>query len=280
MGEAARTVLACSVRGCGSPLVREESSWRCEHGHSFDIARSGYLNLLQPQDRRSLAAGDSRETVAARRSLLDNGFGSALREELMGIVEGLGQPRGARVLDLGCGDGHFLAAICESGGFAGWGVDLSAHAVESAARRHTGLAWIAANADRKLPFVDGAFDLVLSVDGRRPRDEIVRVLAPGGHVLVAVPAANDLIELRGSVLGEAHEITGAQRVEAEFAPLLRLVAQREVEQSRQLDRVQLAQLAAATYRCARRSEQERLARIESLAVTTSHSVLQFARSAT
>jgi len=279
MAGAEAPVLACSVRGCGRALARAERTWRCEQGHSFDVARSGYVNLLQPHDRRSLAAGDSRETVAARRALLDSGFGAALRGALLATVDTLELPRGARVVDLGCGDGHFLAAVCERRGFAGWGVDLSAHAVESAARRHPEHAWIAANADRRLPFVDGAFDLALSIDGRRPRDEFARVLAPNGRLLVAVPAANDLIELRGSVLGEAHAIEGAQRVEAELALRFRLVSRGEAAESRELDRVGLAQLAAATYRCARRSEQQRLEGIERLVVTTAHSVLLFAPSA-
>ncbi|MFM7296933.1 MAG: putative RNA methyltransferase, partial [Planctomycetota bacterium] len=63
--------LACSVRDCALPLRRESRRFVCERGHSFDIARSGYLSLLQPQDRRSLEAGDARETVDARRALLD-----------------------------------------------------------------------------------------------------------------------------------------------------------------------------------------------------------------
>ena len=81
----------CTVRGCGATIpavaaanrraARDSgvSVLRGPCGHSFDIARSGYISLLQPQDRRSLEAGDSRETAAARRELLDSGFGDALR---------------------------------------------------------------------------------------------------------------------------------------------------------------------------------------------------------
>jgi len=56
-------VLACSVRGCGLPLTRRDRALVCSAGHAFDIARSGYINLLQPQDRRSLVAGDSKTAV-------------------------------------------------------------------------------------------------------------------------------------------------------------------------------------------------------------------------
>ena len=45
-------MLACSVRGCGRPLEKNDRALVCARGHSYDIARSGYVNLLQPQDRR------------------------------------------------------------------------------------------------------------------------------------------------------------------------------------------------------------------------------------
>lgn len=275
MNASAPTFLACTVRGCAKPLARSGAAWRCEGGHSFDTARSGYLNLIQPQDRRSLDAGDARETVVARRALLDGGFGTALRDALIESVDSQALATGARVVDLGCGEGHYLGALCAHGEFVGCGIDLSAHAVDHAARRHRGLVWIAANADRRLPLLDGAFELALSIDGRRPREELARVLTPNGRLVVAIPAANDLIELRGAVLGEARAAEGVARVEAELAPQFRLLARRTAEQTRELDRTALAQLAAATYRCARRREQQALARLERLALTTAHDVLVF-----
>ncbi|MGH9695411.1 MAG: putative RNA methyltransferase, partial [Bryobacteraceae bacterium] len=45
----------------------------CARRHSFDIARSGYINLLQPQDRRSKQPGDTKAAIAARRRLHDRG---------------------------------------------------------------------------------------------------------------------------------------------------------------------------------------------------------------
>jgi 23S rRNA (guanine(745)-N(1))-methyltransferase RlmA-like protein len=42
------SMLICPVRGCHLPLMRQERRLLCERGHSFDVARSGYINLLQP----------------------------------------------------------------------------------------------------------------------------------------------------------------------------------------------------------------------------------------
>ena len=46
---------------------------------AFDVARSGYVNLLQPQDKRSKTPGDTPEAVAARRRFLDRGHADAAR---------------------------------------------------------------------------------------------------------------------------------------------------------------------------------------------------------
>ena len=57
-------MLLCPVRCCHTALVREEGRLLCPRGHSFDVARSGYINLLQPQDRRSKHPGDTSVAVA------------------------------------------------------------------------------------------------------------------------------------------------------------------------------------------------------------------------
>lgn len=60
-----RTMLICPH--CGAPLVRKDKTFCCESGHSYDIARAGYCNLLQtnkPGDH----TGDSKEMVEARRA--------------------------------------------------------------------------------------------------------------------------------------------------------------------------------------------------------------------
>lgn len=269
--------LACSVRGCGAALARDGSRWACPAGHSFDVARSGYLSLLQPQDRRSLDAGDARETVEARRALLDGGFGTALREALVALLGELGCAPGGTALELGCGDGHFLAAACEHHGLRGIGIDLSPHAVERCARRHGTHLWIAANADRVLPLLDGGIDLALSIDGRRPRDELARVLAPGAPLVVAVPAVDDLAELRTEVHGELREEERAARVERELDARFELRERRVARARIRLDREGLARLSLATYRWARSRERERLERVDTLEVTTSHDLLAFVR---
>src|SRR3982751_4816376 len=118
--------LTCPVRHCNEPLERRERSPVCPHGHSFDVARSGYANLLQPQDRRSKRPGDPPETVEARRRLLDAGYGEPL---LRAPLEEIDRPAGAAVLDVGCGEGYYLGSLARERGIEAHGIDLSAAAV-------------------------------------------------------------------------------------------------------------------------------------------------------
>jgi 23S rRNA (guanine745-N1)-methyltransferase len=66
-------MLLCAVRACHLPLVRDDRRLLCGRAHSFDVARSGYVNLLQPQDPRSRQLGDTKAAVSARRRLHDLG---------------------------------------------------------------------------------------------------------------------------------------------------------------------------------------------------------------
>src|SRR5579864_5339871 len=101
-------MLLCSVRGCRLELARDGRRMLCPRGHSFDIARSGYINLLQPQQRRARHPGDTPEAVAARRRLHDRGVTEPLRQA---VAETLALGSGSTVLDAGCGDGFYLGAI-------------------------------------------------------------------------------------------------------------------------------------------------------------------------
>src|SRR5438309_11306725 len=126
-------MLLCPVRDCRRPLLREERRLLCSLGHSFDVARSGYVNLLQPQDRRSKQPGDTAEAVAARRRLHDHGLTQPL---LKAIAEATAASSDDIVLDAGCGDGFYLGSLAPESKFAGLAIDLSTPAIEAAARRY------------------------------------------------------------------------------------------------------------------------------------------------
>jgi 23S rRNA (guanine745-N1)-methyltransferase len=220
----------------------------CSRGHAFDLARSGYANLLQPQDRRSKIPGDSRAAVEARRRLMDAGYGELLLRALLAEMEAIGLPAGAAVLDVGCGEGFYLGSIARHRGVEAHGVDLSALAVELAARRYSEAAWAVANADRSLPYATGAFDLILSIDARLHPAEMRRVLKAEGRLLVAVPAPDDLVELRAAVLGEGRLRDRLETTAGRLAADFEIEAQRTVRDRARLGPDEVRDALAATYR--------------------------------
>jgi 23S rRNA (guanine745-N1)-methyltransferase len=274
---AAWDVLACSVRGCARPLTRVEQRFVCPTGHAFDLARSGYLNLLQPQDRRSLQAGDPKATVQARLRLRERGLGAAVDEALERLAATHGVGEAAAIVELGCGTGDHLADLAGDRDRRCVGFDLSVTAIEVAARRHVVGAWSVANCDRVLPVRTASVDVVLSIDARRPRGEIARILKPDGLLLVAVPGPGDLRELRAATLEDARDLPGLTRVADEFAGSFELVAKQRTSEGLEFDAEGLHDLSLATYRNARRREDARLDTLDSLRVTIVHDVGVFRR---
>ncbi len=232
-------MLVCPVRHCRLPLVRNGRRMICSRGHSFDVARSGYINLLQPQERRSKQPGDTKAAVAARRRLHDRGINRPLLEV---IAEMLHPSASDIVLDAGCGDGFYSGALARQTGCSVHGVDISIPAIEAAAKRYPEYEWIVANADRFLPYSDSSLSLVMSITARMNAAEFRRVLRPGGRLLVALPAPDDMSELRP---------TGRDRVPRTletFAPHFHLVEQRRATTAADLDTDAVHDVLLSIYR--------------------------------
>lgn len=267
--------LSCTVRTCGKPLARRTRAWVCAAGHSYDIARSGYVNLLQPQDRRSRTAGDSKAAVAARAALFAAGAGSTVIDAVAQRALALSLTPQAVVVDLGSGSGDALGAVARACPISGVGIDLSTAAAEHAAKRFPGLTWVVANADRRVPILDRRADLVLSLHGRRNPAECARILGPSGHLLVAVPAPDDLIELRTVVQGEGVARDRTPGVMAEHEPLFTLADRVTVRETHHLERAGLIDLLRATYRGERASAAARVEALARLTVTLASELLVF-----
>jgi SAM-dependent methyltransferase len=112
---------------------------------------------------------------------------------------------GARVLDVGCGEGEFAAEAAQAGAQV-VGVDVAQTAVDRARRRHPGLDFQVVPIDGALPFEDCAFELVWASeviehvgDTARWLSEVRRVIAPGGLLLVTTPSHGRLRLLVGGI---------------------------------------------------------------------------------
>ncbi len=249
-------MLLCTVRGCHMPLTRDEHTFKCPSGHSFDVARSGYINLLQPQDRRSKDPGDTAEAVAARRRLHDR----AVTAPLLKVIDFNSDDI---VLDVGCGDGFYLGTRAGELGFDAHGTDISIPAIDAAARRYPECEWVVANADRFVPYANRSFTLVLSITARMNSKEFRRVLRDDGRLLVALAAPDDLIELRGAGRDRV-----ARTVQT-FAQDFRLVNQRRVTTTADLEADAVRDVLLSIYRPLRSQP------LEAMRVTFSLDLLLF-----
>ncbi|MEA2375332.1 MAG: hypothetical protein QOD53_1795 [Thermoleophilaceae bacterium] len=107
-------------------------------------------------------------------------------------LDGLRLPRALRILDAGCGAGMMLDELASYGEV--WGAEPNPLGL-AAARRRAGHARVVRACVEELPFATGNFDLVTCLDviEHTPDDrvslrELWRVTAPGGYLLVTVPA--------------------------------------------------------------------------------------------
>jgi 23S rRNA (guanine745-N1)-methyltransferase len=183
--------LTCPV--CGAAMSLGEGYLRCGAGHSFDVARQGYVNLLPGGARAGTA--DTAEMVRARAEFLGAGHYAGLSGRLRDLVAPY-LSSGSCVLDAGAGTGHYLAEVL-SDGAVGLALDVSKYALRQAARRDPRIGAAVWDVWRPFPVRDGAADVILDVFAPRNGPEFRRVLRPGGLLLVVTPGPDHLRELVG-----------------------------------------------------------------------------------
>lgn len=191
---------------CQKHLFISENQYRCEQGHTFDCGRSGEVNLLLPQQKRSKFPGDSKAMVAARRDFLASGVYQPIAERLAKTVMMLSSGQGTVIADAGCGEGYYLRQIqrlcypndlafqAQGGAFIGW--DISKFAAQSAAKQADFAAtWVCAG-NAAIPLNRASVDILLSAFGFAVPDEFARVVKSGGFIVVLNVGEQHLIELR------------------------------------------------------------------------------------
>ena len=184
---------------CAAPLERAAGAYRCPGGHSFDIAKEGYVHLLPPNQKHSALPGDDREMVLARREFLSEGYYQPLLNTLCSRILALSGETPA-FLDAGCGEGWYTAGVAQALRAAGRrpqiaGTDISKFALRTAARREKGAEFAVASSYR-LPLADGGVDVLLNCFSPLALEEFRRVLKPGGWFLYVVPGAEHLWEMK------------------------------------------------------------------------------------
>ncbi|MBQ9685369.1 MAG: methyltransferase domain-containing protein [Oscillospiraceae bacterium] len=180
-------MLICPV--CGEILNAGEKTLRCAHGHSFDRAKEGYVNLLR-SSRPGDSMGDDRASARSRRDFLNRGYYAPLRDALVELF----WDKSGSVLDICCGEGYYTAALGENEKLRVYGFDLSREMVRLAAKRG-GAVYFVANISA-IPILTESMDFAVHLFAPFHEGEFARVLKPGGRLYSVVPGARHLYGLK------------------------------------------------------------------------------------
>lgn len=185
-------LLICPVCGAGGAANETGKQFFC-HGsrrHSFDFAKSGYLNLCL-----AAKAGDSKEAVRARSAFLEAGYYEKLSDRVNGILAELGADS---VLDAGCGEGYYtnrMTRACKTV----FGADLSRDGVDKAAKtakREGSAAGFAVASLFELPVKSASFDAVTNLFAPCCESEFNRVLRESGYLILVGAGEQHLMGLK------------------------------------------------------------------------------------
>ena len=262
-------LLRCPV--CAGGLEEGEGVLCCGEGHSFDIARQGYVNLVP-------GPGDSAEMVEARDAFLAAGHFARLSAGV--AEEAKGTDAEGAIVDIGAGTGHHLARVLDAmQERIGLALDSSAPALRRAARSHPRALSVGADAWKPLPLKDGIAAVILSVFAPRNAAEMARVLAPGGALLAVTPTTRHLFELVGPLGLLSVPEDKADRLDEQLGAHFTLDERHSVEHAMFLNREEAAQLVRmgpSAWHVDEQTVDERLASLpDPLTVTASVTVSRY-----
>lgn len=180
-------LLSCPT--CSGGLTLGAGVLRCALGHSFDVARHGYVNLLGGPEP---AHADTAAMLAARDRVQAAGVFAPVAEVVAHLARGR-----SPALEAGAGTGYYLvAALGPDPEAVGLALDVSKPAARLCARTDARIGAVVADVWGTLPIGDRTVGVVLSIFAPRNLGEFVRVLQPDGRLIAVTPRADHLAELR------------------------------------------------------------------------------------
>ncbi len=172
----------------------------CEKGHSFNIAKKGYVNfLLKP-----VKTEYDKEMFYSRNKIITKGFFDPILEYISDWIAGKSDrahPKTMNIFDAGCGEGSHLGQIIHrlrSKGVSdlqGVGIDISKEGIWIASKDYFDIIWCVADL-ANIPFRSKQFDIILNILSPANYREFARTLKDDGFLVKVIPGSNYLKELR------------------------------------------------------------------------------------
>ncbi len=248
-------ILRCPV--CGAAVHRDAGALFCDGArrHGFDFGAAGYVNLASA---KAAGGGDDAELIRARTAFLEAGHYAPVAEAICEMLQRY-CPGGA-VLDAGCGEGYY-ANLMAAQGHRVLGIDLSKRGILHAAKcakRAQNDALFAVAGIFALPVADASLDAVVSLFAPVAEEEFLRVLRPGGVLVLAGAAPRHLYSLK-KVLYDTPYLNEKR---ADAPTEMALIAENRLSYQAPLDAAALQSLFAMTpyfYRTSRQGKERLLA---------------------
>ena len=187
------SVFICPV--CKNKMFIFPSQVKCLKGHSFDISKQGYINLLLDNSHNK-RHGDDKLMVKARTEFLNKEYYKPLKNNLCEIIGS-----GHKILDSGCGEGYYTEAISKNNEVCGF--DISKDALKVAARRCKDVSFAVASIG-DIPIEKASRDVILNVFAPDNPDEFYRVLCDNGRLITVVPMERHLYGLKSAIYDEPY----------------------------------------------------------------------------
>lgn len=261
-------ILICPV--CRERLVISGKTYVCPERHSFDIAKSGYVNLLLSKHTGKAIHGDNKLMVRARRDFLNKGFYLPLRDALCEkITTGI-------ILDAGCGEGYYTSGIKNiSPDSEIYGIDISKTAVEMASKCYKNITFATASIFN-IPVADGSCDTLVTIFSPYCSGEFRRVLKNGGNMIMVIPSENHLWELKKAVYDTPYrnEVKPYELDGFRFTDKKRITYKFLLDN--QNDIQSLFSMTPYYYRTGKQ-QQEKLSSLESLEITADFELLEYTK---
>lgn len=269
------SIFRCQV--CKKGLKKADKMLACENNHCYDLAKQGYVNLLQTQKSSAKRHGDDKIMVKSRQEFLDKGYYKPLLDAVASVVLD-NATDDMCIIDAGCGEGYYTQGIellLNSKGIYPKiaAVDISKDSLIGASRRSKSIELAVASVF-DIPVADNKIDIILNLFAPMAIDEFMRILKSGGILISVVPLERHLWNLKASIYDKPYE----NEVKVEQFNGFELVNEQKlcsnIELSSNEDITSLFMMTPYYYKTSK-SDQQKLAELQKISVETEFLILVY-----
>jgi 23S rRNA (guanine745-N1)-methyltransferase len=259
---------------CKRELQKNGNTYVCHLGHSFDISKEGYSNLILANQKKKLSSGDNKMMIRSREAFLSQGY----YDFIIDAIESLTLPNlifekdKINVLDLGCGSGYYIRNIYRKiESIQRFGIDVSKNAITHSAKKdRQGEYFVSSNFNS--PFLNNTLDIVLNIFAPCQLNEVSRLLRPDGLYVKVIPINEHMKEVADMVYKKFSSHSSTIESDIEANNNLNIIATQDINQSIVLNSENLKRLISMTPYYYKFTD-DQLSQLGEMSITTSFRII-------